>query len=72
MSRFGPVFQIFVAATLFLPSIAHAYVDPGTGSAIVTMVLGFFAAISYTYRKYLYKIKRMLSGRRSGESNTES
>lgn len=38
---------------------AYAYVDPGSGSAIVTAILGFFAAIGYTLRKQFYKIKNL-------------
>jgi len=41
---------------------AYAYVDPGSGSVIVTTVLGLIAAIGYTCRKYFYKLKRMISG----------
>ena len=43
---------------LFFPTIAFAYVDPGSGSVIVTTILGFIAAVGYTCRKYFYKIKR--------------
>ncbi len=49
---------IFIAAVYLLGSTpAYAYVDPGSGSAIVTAILGFFAAIGYTMRKQFYKIK---------------
>lgn len=55
--------QFFVVALLFslslvYPGEAHAYVDPGSGSVIVTTVLGLFAAIGYTVRKYFYRIRR--------------
>jgi hypothetical protein len=35
---------------------AHAYIDPGTGSVVTTAILGFFAAIAYTCRKWFYRI----------------
>ena len=35
---------------------AYAYLDPGTGSAIVTAILGFFAAVAFTVRKFFYRI----------------
>jgi len=38
---------------------AYAYVDPGSGSAIVTAILGGIAAITYTLRKQFYKIKKL-------------
>ena len=45
--------------------MAYAYVDPGTGSVIVTSVLGFIAAIGYTFRKYFYKLKRKIFGNKT-------
>jgi len=35
---------------IFFPGVAHAYVDPGSGSVIVTTILGLIAAIGYTFR----------------------
>ena len=51
-------------SNLLLPSTAFAYVDPGSGSVIVTTVLGLIAAIGYTFRKYFYKVRRMFGGKR--------
>lgn len=42
---------------------AHAYVDPGSGSVIVTTILGLVAAVGYTFRKYFYKLKRVCFSR---------
>jgi hypothetical protein len=36
---------------------AQAYVDPGSASIIVTAVLGAFAAVGYTARMYIAKVK---------------
>ncbi len=47
---------------LLFPTTAQAYVDPGSGSVIVTTVLGLIAAIGYTFRKYFYKLRRFLLG----------
>lgn len=41
---------------------AYAYVDPGSGSVIVTTILGLIAAVGYTFRKAFYKFKRKLTG----------
>ncbi len=51
-----------LAISLLLPSVAFAYVDPGSGSVIVTAILGLFAAVGYNFRKYFYKIKRSITG----------
>ena len=37
-----------------------AYVDPGAAGFIIVSVLGFFAAIGYTARSYLSRMKRMV------------
>lgn len=58
----NPICLMAILAALILPSTAYAYVDPGSGSVIVTTVLGVFAAIGYTLRKYFYKIRRALFG----------
>lgn len=46
---------------------AHAYIDPGTGSVVTTAILGFFAAIGYTFRKYFYRIKDMFSSKKTDD-----
>lgn len=54
--------HILISAILIVglsPSLAHGYVDPGSGSVIVTAILGFFAAIGYTLRKQFYKLKNI-------------
>jgi hypothetical protein len=68
-NRFGKFFQ-HTASALKLSGLilmistqdAHAYVDPGSGSIIVTTVLGVIAAVGYTMRKFFYKLRRTLFG----------
>jgi|SaaInlStandDraft_1057018.scaffolds.fasta_scaffold71706_2 hypothetical protein len=52
----------YLASYLFFISSAYAYVDPGSGSVIVTTVLGFIAAASYVFRQFFYKLKAKLFG----------
>ena len=56
--------RFIVAAILFaaMSGQAFAYLDPGSGSVLTTAIVGFFAAIAYTFRKYFYKIKDRLTG----------
>lgn len=56
---------VVLALGALMPSVSYAYVDPGSGSVIVTAILGFAAAISYTCRKYFYQIKRAFVGRKN-------
>lgn len=67
----GLPIALLAAVLLAQPSTAHAYVDPGSGSAIVTAILGFFAAIGYTFRKFFYSLKRKGSGEPS-KANDEA
>ena len=58
--------EIAVAALLVYAgatSDAAAYIDPGSGGAIITGILGFFAAVAYTTRKYWYRLKRAFTGK---------
>lgn len=40
-----------------MPLHLFAYIDPGSGGALLSAILGFFAAITYSIKKYFYKIK---------------
>jgi len=61
---FNKTFLLFLTWALFANTgTAFAYVDPGSGSVIVTTILGLFAAIGYTFRKFFYNIRAKLFGR---------
>lgn len=54
--------MFFIAPTLFLllgiiPS-AQAYLDPGTGSMIVQIIVGSLLAVTYTLKVYWRRIKK--------------
>ena len=36
---------------------AMAYIDPASGSAIMSAIIGFFVAIGFAVKTYWYKIK---------------
>ena len=36
---------------------AFAYIDPGSGSAIMSVIIGFFVAIGVLIKTFWYKIK---------------
>jgi hypothetical protein len=65
-------------STLFLlllisPS-AFAYLDPGSGSVIMTAILSALAAASLAIKTYWYKLKRLISGKteaKETDGNTE-
>ena len=48
---------LIVVSLLSLPGTAHAYIDPGSGSAIMSAIIGFFVVIGLTVKSFWYKIK---------------
>jgi hypothetical protein len=48
----------FLIIFLVFPINLYAYIDPGSGSALITAVLGFFAAIIYSSKKFFYNLKK--------------
>jgi hypothetical protein len=39
-----------------------AYIDPSSGSAIISAIIGVFVALSMTIKTYWYKIKSFFAG----------
>ena len=44
---------------------AYAYIDPGTGSVVTAAIIGLFAAVAYTFRKYFYRVKDLFVSKRT-------
>jgi len=51
-----PVELISLAGSL------SAYIDPGSGSAIISAVIGVIVALGIALKTYWYKIKRFFTG----------
>ena len=59
-------FAIAVAVlALTLAGPAEAYLDPSTGSMIISAIVGLFASIALAVKTYWYKLKSLF--RRSGD-----
>ena len=71
LPKFPVMVQVFLISNLMLPSTAFAYVDPGSGSVIVTTILCLVAAVGYTFRKYFYKIKRSITGKKLQDDESD-
>ena len=54
-----PVFIALISVSL--PAIA--YIDPGSGSAIMSAVIGLFVAAGLAIKTYWYKLKSLLVGK---------
>ena len=53
---------------------AFAYIDPGSGSAIMSAIIGIFVAIGITAKTYWYKLKSVFhllksSGKKESSRN---
>jgi len=51
----------------FFMSDAYAYIDPGSGSMIIQMIIGALVGVGITLKIYWYKIKEKLSFKASKE-----
>lgn len=50
------IFVTFVSF-IFFNQPAYAYLDPGTGSAIMGLIVSFFVAVGVIFKTFWYKIK---------------
>ena len=54
---------------LSLPYAANAYIDPGSGSAIMSAIIGFFVALGIAIKTYWYKLKSLFTGKKPDTHN---
>lgn len=62
---------LFACFIFMLPATAHAYIDPGSGSAIMSAIIGFFVVIGLTIKSFWYKIKALFTGGSKGDSEAD-
>jgi hypothetical protein len=55
---------------LTLPAPAFAYLDPSTGSMVVSAIVGIFASIALAVKTYWYKIKGFFRKDRGQDAGT--
>ena len=63
------IFVMVIAFGSFAPS-AFAYLDPSTGSMILSAIVGLFATVGLAVKTYWYKIKSLLGGNKSVFADT--
>lgn len=56
---------------LHLTSLAPAYIDPGTGSMLFTLVIGLLSAGYFFFRNVAIKLKFAVTGGRAAEADAE-
>ena len=63
-------FMVFaVLVTAWLP--ASAYIDPGSGSAIMSLIIGFFVALGLMVKTYWYKLKALFTRQTRSADNPD-
>jgi hypothetical protein len=55
---------LVVVACLSIASPAYAYLDPGTGSMLVSAVLGVAAAVALAVKMFWYRLVGFFRGKR--------
>lgn len=64
--------KLSLPASLFIllfSSPLYAYIDPGSGSAIMSAIVGFFVAIAMAVKTYWYKIKSFFGTSKAPEED---
>jgi len=55
---------MIVVACLSIASPAYAYLDPGTGSMLISAVLGIAAAVALALKMFWYRVTGLFRGKR--------
>ena len=56
------IIQSTIALTLFWAADVHAYLDPSTGTMIISAIVGIFASLALALKTYWYRLKKFFSG----------
>lgn len=67
----GAALLVPVVLLAAVPASAFAYLDPSTGSMIVSAIIGIFASIALAVKTYWYKLKNLFR-RKDGSSSPSS
>jgi hypothetical protein len=65
LSRFLQVACV-LAACLAVASPAEAYLDPGTGSMLLSAIIGVAAAVGLALKLFWYRVVGLLRGKKGG------
>jgi len=59
-----PRIAVVLVACLSIASPAYAYLDPGTGSMLISAVLGVAAAVALAVKMFWYRVVGFFRGKR--------
>lgn len=50
---------------------AFAYIDPGSGSALISIIIGAFVAVGLAVKSFWYKITGLFGGKKSSSEDVD-
>jgi hypothetical protein len=59
------ILKLTLIVTLIFPSYAHAYLDPGTGNALIAAIFGLLGSLLFFSKNIYYKIKSKIRGEKT-------
>ena len=60
------IISLWLALSLLMAApAAYAYLDPSTGSMILSAIVGMFATAALAVKTYWYKLKNLFRGKRA-------
>jgi hypothetical protein len=69
-SKSSAIISVWLALTLTtVAPEAHAYLDPSTGSMILSAIVGLFATAALALKTYWYKVRNFFRGKRAPEQS---
>lgn len=60
-----------LAACLSITSPAYAYLDPGTGSMLISAIIGVVAAVGLGLKLFWYRLVGLLRGKKGGRPDAQ-
>ena len=60
------IFLLVLPASLLATSPAHAYLDPGTGSMLLSAIIGVAAAVGLALKLFWYRLVGLFRGKKGG------
>jgi hypothetical protein len=66
------VFVPILVVLVFLPGTALAYMDPGSGSALMTAIIGTLIAVAMAVKTYWYKLRSLFVKDSSDDSGSHN
>jgi hypothetical protein len=65
------ILLLALVACLSITSPAHAYLDPGTGSMLLSAIIGVAAALGLALKLFWYRLVGLIRGRKGGRPDAQ-